>query len=91
MTDEEFNQLTHEAAGKITRALAGYRKDVRFYALMNVRIMAMAYDPARVERMAEFIGSFDWISTAGEWRKLLDNGYHPALICELQNEPQNYQ
>jgi hypothetical protein len=33
MTDEEFNQLTHEAAGKVTRALDGYRKDVRFCEL----------------------------------------------------------
>jgi hypothetical protein len=91
MTDEEFNALTHEAAGKITRALAGYRKEVRFYALLNVLLMAMAYDPDHLERMAEFIGGFDWIGTAGQWRKLIDNGYHPTLICEQKNEPQNYE
>jgi hypothetical protein len=91
MTDEEFNQLAHEAAGKITRALSGYRKDVRFYALMNVLLMAMAYDLAHLESMAKFIGSFDWLRTAAEWRKLIDDGYHPALTCELKNEPQNYE
>jgi hypothetical protein len=58
---------------------------------MNVLIMAMAYDPDHLERMAEFVGSFDWIGTAGEWRKLIGNGYHPALMRETQNEPQNYQ
>jgi hypothetical protein len=80
----EFNALTHEAAGKVTRALVGYRKDVRFYALMNVLLMAMAYDPVHLERMAEFIGGLIQRSCI---ERQLDarRGRAFCFVCTLQD------
>jgi hypothetical protein len=49
--------------------------------------MAMAYDFAHVERMAEIIVKADWINIPGQWRKLLDGGYEPVLIHDAAKLP----
>jgi hypothetical protein len=87
-TDDALNQLSREAADKITKVLADYRQygpEVTFYALVNALVLVMANDFDNVKHMAKIIGGLDWIYTAGQWRKLIDTGYQPVLSRDLRN------